>query len=430
MAFTIPVLVSTSGPAGAAVPEPRFAPYVHHPARFGNDSIAVADFTGDGRKDVVGMIDRHMEPANAHKLYLYAQEADGSFRQHARLDTTPYGPPYYITTLATGDIDGDGRADVAAARSVGIDVFLQRNGTLSERTSIPLAGTTSVSVVDLDGDGRADLLTSGPQGVSWLRGAGNGTFGAPALITSLWLRVEAGHMNRDTRLDLVGFVDTTLYVFRQAADGSFAAPAESATVGGDDLALGDVNGDGRDDVVMSVGGNRPTSSVAVWRQRLDGSLAPATFTPVYDIPGPVQVSDVNGDGRKDVVVLHDAWEQAGVLLQDTDGTLTSERLFRTPYSNFHGDPLVVEDLDGDGLTDIVFARVGILVLRGQPPGPPPSTTSTTATTAPGAHVDDEHHQAAAPLARRRDDPVAGRLRPHGQRCRRHGAAAARQAVGP
>ena len=378
---TLPFLVSLPLPAAAAVPEPRFSAPVSYPGAFHPESIAVADFTGDGRKDVVANSVWNIDPQNAFKLFLFAQQADGSLRQQARLDMTPYEYPHYVTTLDAGDLDGDGDADVAVATSLGIDVFFQKDGTLGGRTTTGIKGTMKVKVADIDGDGLTDLLATGAGGVSWQRGAGDGTFGAPTTITSVSMPVEVGHLDGDRRLDVVGTSGSTLYVFRQLADGSFTA-SERTAVPGADLAVGDLNGDGRDDVALTLARNSPSSSVVVWHQRQDGTLAPALFHPVLDIPKPLALADVNGDGRTDVVTLHDGWYAGGLLLQDSDGTLTAERRWDMPYVNYRSQSsLAVDDVTGDGRPDIVYSDgSAIVVMPGEAPAPPPPTSSTSTTT--------------------------------------------------
>lgn len=376
----IPLVQATAPAARATVPEPQFAAPVTYPAGFPSESIAVADFTGDGRKDLVANSVFSFDPAAAFKLLLFAQQPDGSLREAARLDMVPYEYPHYVTTLAAGDIDGDGRADVAVATNAGIDVFLQRNGTLAPRRETVFPGTRRVKLADLDSDGRRDLLTSGTSGVSWLRGNGDGTFGAPVPINPTErMIVEVGHFNRDARPDVVGIHESTLYVFRQGADGSFET-GETTSAGAADLAVGDVTGDGLDDIAVTVPGNTPYSSVAVWAQRQDGTLRPPVFRPVYDVPGPLVIGDVNADQRKDLVMVHVGWHRAGVLLQDTDGTLTTERLYSVDAGGAE-EQLVVDDVTADARPDIVVASGGgFVVQRGLAPLPVPPTSSTSSTT--------------------------------------------------
>jgi outer membrane protein assembly factor BamB len=371
----LPLIEATARPALAAVPVPQFAAGVEHSLGVNAASMAIADFTGDGRKDVIA--NPAWSQTGEFRLTLAAQQPDGSF-QSSQLDMVPWTQQYQ-TVLAAGDIDGDGQADVAVPTDAGIKIFLQRNGGLAPALDTALPGTRRVQLADLDTDGRLDLLTSGTSGAAWLRGEGDGTFGVPASISPFpQMRVHVGHFNRDGRPDLVGVSDR-MYVFRQRADGTF--DTQPVTGFGNELAVGDLTGDGLDDIA-STGG----SSAVVWRQRPDGTLAPAVLYPAAASVRGIVIADVNGDGRKDAMTARDGARATGVMPQDTDGTLTTERLFLTPYQGTGEDQLFVDDITGDGRPDMVLlGAVGFGVLRGLAPLPPAttSTTSTTSTSGPG-----------------------------------------------
>ena len=121
-------------------------------------------------------------------------------------------------------------------------------------------------------------------------------------------------MSGDGRDDIVvmsgqGLVPN-LQVLTQLAGGGFAAPAASSVPAApltQGIGVGDVTGDGRIDVVASYGGNRPSSGLAVFAQTAGGTLAAAVTYPSGDIPEPVEVADVTGDGRADVIVAHGGW---------------------------------------------------------------------------------------------------------------------------
>ena len=180
----------------------------------------------------------------------------------------------------------------------------------------------------------------------------------------------------------------------QLASGGFGS-AVGYSVGSNVLpngvGVGDVTGDGRNDVVVSYGGNRPGSSIGVFAQTASGTLAPLVSYPSYDIPEPVEVADVNGDGRADVVTLHGGWNEAGVYLQQANGTLGAESLYAIPYAS-HYDPhgLALGDIDGNGSNDIAFADYnhGLIVLRngaaGTPATPPGAPTLTSAAVGNGS----------------------------------------------
>jgi fibronectin type 3 domain-containing protein len=155
------------------------------------------------------------------------------------------------------------------------------------------------------------------------------------------------------------------------------------------IGVGDVNGDGLNDVVASYGGNRPNSFLAVLAQTGSATLAASVSYPSYDIPEPVDVADVNLDGRADVVTLHGGWLEAGIYLQLLDGTLGTEQLYPIPSaSQYTPHGLAVGDINGDGSPDIVLADYnnGLVVLRNatQPTSAPTPPVLTGAVSAVGS----------------------------------------------
>jgi hypothetical protein len=131
------------------------------------------------------------------------------------------------------------------------------------------------------------------------------------------------------------------------------------------VALGDTNGDGRTDIVVSYGGNRPNSFIARFLQSAGGTMDPAVSYPSYDIPSAMSLADMDGDGRKDVVVLHHGWNRVGVYRQFPGGDFVNEELYTAYTTNFEPQGLAVGDIDGDGRPDAVIADSthGLVVLR-------------------------------------------------------------------
>src|SRR6185295_14371827 len=104
-----------------------------------------------------------------------------------------------------------------------------------------------------------------------------------------------------------GVIGQDIVVVRQQAGGTFAGATTLATEsfwGATAIAIGDLNGDGRQDVVATTGGNSPTY-IAIYLQQPAGSLAAEQlYSAPYGSFGPDQmaVGDVNGDGRPDIVI--------------------------------------------------------------------------------------------------------------------------------
>jgi hypothetical protein len=143
------------------------------------------------------------------------------------------------------------------------------------------------------------------------------------------------------------------------------------------IALGDVTGDGRDDLIVTRGGNQPSSELAVYAQTPDGRLAPPMVCPAYEIPERVRAVDVDMDGRRDVVVCHGGWGTISVYLQVPGvGLATNYVRYAMPLAaNTVPRGMEVADVNNDALPDVVsFGNSGsavLAILRHTPVGRPP-----------------------------------------------------------
>lgn len=378
---------SVAGAAGS-----QFQPFQAIPVGSWPAAVTVADVTGDGRSDVVMTTHFYFDPANDYRLWVFAQQSDGtlaapvSYATAAAYNNGPY-------SVAAGDLTGDGRNDVVVGlNGLGVQVFPQQlSGELGAPTLHSTPDGRLVRLGRLDGDPYLDVAAAGwgTNTVSVLRGDGAGGLQAPVQYPAQhagYDDLEVGDVTGDGRDDIVVmsgqvYAVPNLSVLAQLPGGGFSAAAEyrvGANVNTSGIGIGDVTGDGRQDVVASYGGNRPSSYVAVFAQTAAGTLAaPVSYTS-YDIPEPVDVADFDLDGRKDVVTLHGGWLDAGLYRQVAGGSLAAEELSPLPYAS-HYEPhgLAVGDLDGNGSPDLALADYnnGLVVLRntlaGEPPPPPP-----------------------------------------------------------
>jgi len=292
--------------------------------------------------------------------------------------TTPY-------SVAVGDFNGDGRADLAVANEgSGTVSVLLGNGDGTFQAAVNYAvGTTpgSVAVGDFNGDGKADLAVTNFNGtVSVLLGNGDGTFqaalnyraGPSPGVTS----VAVGDFNRDGKADLAVTddygplsPDGTVNVLLGNGDGTFQA-AVNYTVGSEpqSVGVGDFNGDGKADLaVTDYSSQDPFSgAVNVLLGNGDGTFQAAVNYSVGPGATSVAVGDFNCDGKADLAVTNFNGT-VSVLLGNGDGTFQAA-------VNYIASPgatsVAVGDFNRDGKADLAEADVAgtVSVLLGNGDG--------------------------------------------------------------
>jgi hypothetical protein len=190
--------------------------------------------------------------------------------------------------LAAGDVNGDGRADLALATSEGVDVFLQGTGGLGLPQLSGPPAARQVEVADLTGDRAADLVVATLSQTVVLPGRGDGTFGEPVVaVDAGWQEIEVGNVTGDGRSDIVGTRSREIFVVPQRGDGTLGEQVSyhgGTSWSGNAIAVGDLTGDGRNDVAFSMGGHRPTSEVGVFPHTAEGKLSRPVRYPADDHP--------------------------------------------------------------------------------------------------------------------------------------------------
>jgi len=270
--------------------------------------LEVADIDKDGRKDIVTV-------GRGDSVRVFYQQPDHSFiRRDA--DTTKRNG----SCVNVADMNCDGLPDIIVTH-----IFLPEfriyyqspNRTFDSCQVCPCTPVYQTDVpaeiADVDGDGYPDVVL--------------GTLFPPAAIQ----------------------------VYRRNASGKYLLWKSVPVMEGvPDFVVGDFTGDGRVDLVAAMEGGAPQIMLFV-QDAFGGFPEVPMFVPCAEFPRTMEKGDINGDGRDDVVIAHYAWGGGmSVSLQKESGGLANPFWFHLPSSNLLSPrSLAVGDVTGDGRQDVI-----------------------------------------------------------------------------
>lgn len=293
-------------------------------------------------------------------------------------------------SLTHADINGDGKQDIIATRQVSpktITVLLNTTAigavmpTFSSATNFTIAGNnySSIAIADLNGDGKPDIIASASFEDIILvllnttpDGASTPTFSSYTSFTvgaGAW-SVATGDVNGDGKPDIVttNYSANTVSILLNTTSNGASTPTFSSktdfTVGlaPVSVSIGDVNGDGKPDIVTA---NQNASTVSVLLNTTSNGASTPTFTSKTDFAAgaateSVIVGDVNSDNKPDIITANYSGNTASVLLNTTTtGASTPTFSSKTDFGvGTNPYCVAIADFDGDGKSDVVTANSG------------------------------------------------------------------------
>jgi len=331
----------------------EFEPYTYYWLEQEAETVAVGDLNGDGRDDVA------LTVWPSAVLVFYQQE-DGTLGTPVALSA-----PNMPLGLAIADLDGNGRLDLAVGGTGGLILlyYQQPDGTLGIPSVCSGYGNiNSMALNDFNGDGLVDIaMTTGSTAAAFLfLQNGSGRFGLPLVYPVAGANarcVTALDYNSDGRRDIALLLRDQACCLIGNAAGGYDAPRYFPALWAHSLAAGDVTGDGRDDLVFSAAVNQPQALIGVYAQpAIWPSPAQLLTYASLDCAAPIALADIDGDGRIDVLAAHSGYAALTVFHQTAEGTLGPWESYEIPYSSFYQPgALAVGDLNSDGLPDVALA---------------------------------------------------------------------------
>jgi hypothetical protein len=323
-----------------------FAAPATYAAAFGTH-LVVGDFNSDGRPDIAG--------ASAANVAVLLNTGNGNFAPPVF-----YGNGAATSALVTGDFTGDGKLDLVVAsygnRTVrtftgdGTGHFLLTNSTNLD------ANPAAIVSGDFNNDGKLDVITANDcqvgsctaKAFTLFVGNGAGGFGTPTDLFDSVAQgtgyifpqyIAAGDFNLDGRIDITvpnsNFSFTNRIVAYNMGGGNFATRVGlPSTADMYTSVVSDINGDGKPDIVL--GGGSYSKEVKILLNNGSGFDQPVTYVGVLPMRT-IAVGDINADGKRDIL-------------------FGSSDLFKMLNKCALTRSKATTDFDGDGITDLSVFR--------------------------------------------------------------------------
>lgn len=302
-------------------------------------------------------------------------------------DSSFQGPLSFTTgispnCIAVGDLDLDGKLDLATANSTNISDFsvlrnISAGGIISfapkqDFGQSPFGGY-SIRSVDIDGDGKLDVVITNSDGNKFSVFRNISTAGSINFSTGVGFSTSPQHayalacgdLDGDGKTDVVVGSNQIMIAKNTSVVGNVSfSPltvySPSSSVNPRSIAVGDIDGDGKSDIVFikslndsiaimrntSTGGNISFAPIVCYATRID--------PPASGGPGELSIADMDGDGKSDIILANNWASKSVSIFKNTCSIGVISFGPRTDFLTDQIEPidLVISDLDGEGKPDI------------------------------------------------------------------------------
>ncbi|MDB6024922.1 MAG: hypothetical protein JWM68_1145 [Verrucomicrobiales bacterium] len=327
--------------------------------------VISADVNGDGAPD---LISANQSPITGNTLSVLTNNGTGGFATAATLSAG--SQPY---SVAAADVNADGKIDLICANmnANSITVFTNNGSGGFAGLITVTVGTKPKCVIarDVNGDGLPDLITANSTAatLSILLNQGSGSYftgvaSSPATGTGPAC-VAAADVNGDGKVDLISanVSDSTraFTVLTNNGTGTFsAATSPNNFFGSQWITASDVNGDGRMDLIC-VGSPSGANAVSIYTNTAASTFLLSSTAATGTTPYAVVAVDINGDNKVDLVTANQG-NNTMTILTNNGGGAFALALSATVGSG--PEALTAADVNLDGKLDLITANWNVATL--------------------------------------------------------------------
>lgn len=301
---------------------------------FNPRTVATGDLTGDNKPDFI--FEYYDNYANL--VAINQTPLGGVFNFTSPTAPTALPTPDSPGRPALGDLNEDGKLDIVqtgyadgTGRADAVNVRMGNGDGTFQAASQPFTsptpgkGTLVAAIADVNGDGHLDAVV-GVRGLTQqgsiltALGNGDGTFHMPATPRTFTGTIDdtsslvLADLNGDGHLDAITSNYSGVSVMLGDGAGNFGAATRETSFHGYDVAVGDLNGDGIND--LAVPNPWSNNAIAVELGNGDGTFGAVTnfALPAGSVPYGIALADVNGDGLKDILTTTYGTQSLDVMI--------------------------------------------------------------------------------------------------------------------